>query len=91
MVFKPRRFHGEPPVVPDGAPATASLETRVAEALGANDSFGTEGLKVVASGGEIFLFGDLGTRGEIDRAIEAVMAVPGVEKVTVRMHTGETP
>ncbi len=91
MVFKPRTFHGELPVVADEAPATASLETRVAEALGADDSFAAEGLKVVASGGEIFLFGDLGTRGEIDRAIEAVMAVPGVEKVTVRMHTEEAP
>lgn len=91
MVFKPRTFHGEPPVMPEEAPAAASLETRVAEALGANESFGAEGLKVVASGGEIFLFGDLGTRGEIDRAIEAVMAVPGVEKVTVRIHTEEAP
>lgn len=91
MLFKPQTFHGETPVVEDEHPTEAKLEQRVAEALAVTDGTGAEGLKVVASGGEVFLFGTITTRGEIDRAVEAALTVPGVEKVTVRMQSDEAP
>ena len=91
MIFKPQQFHGEEPVVASENPTEAKLEQRVADALAASDGTGSEGLKVVASGGEIFLFGEVSSRNEIDRAVEVALAVPGVESITVRMHTDEAP
>lgn len=91
MIFKPQRFHGETPVVADENPPETTLEQRVADALALTAGTGAEGLKVVASGGEIFLFGAVASRDEMDRAVEVVLTVPGVEKVTVRMQTDEAP
>jgi osmotically-inducible protein OsmY len=91
MIFKPQQFHGEKPVVAGKNPTEAKLEQRVADALAASDGTGSEGLKVVASGSEIFLFGEVSFRNEIDRAVEVALAVPGVEKVTVSMHSDEAP
>lgn len=91
MIFKPQRFHGETPVVVDENPPETSLEQRVADALALTAGTGAEGLKVVASGGEIFLFGAVASRDEMDRAVEVVLTVAGVEKVTVRMQTDEAP
>jgi osmotically-inducible protein OsmY len=91
MIFKPQTFHGERPVVTDESPVDASLEQRVADALATSDGIGAEMLKVVASGSEIFLFGNVGSRGEMDRAVEVALAVTGVEKVTVRMQSDEAP
>lgn len=90
MIFKPQRFHGDAPAVAQEFPAEAQLEQRVAEALAASDGTGAEGLRVVATKGEIFLFG-VATRNEMDRAVEVALAVPGVEKVTVRMESGKGP
>jgi osmotically-inducible protein OsmY len=72
-------------------PTDAQLEQRVADALATSDGTGAEGLRVVAAGKEIFLFGTVATRDEMDRAVEVALAVPGVEKVTVRMESGEAP
>lgn len=91
MLFKPQTFHGEAPVVEDENPTEAKLEQRVAEVLALTDGTGAEGLKVVATGGEVFLFGAVATRGEIDRAVEAALTVPGVAKVTVRIQSDEAP
>jgi osmotically-inducible protein OsmY len=91
MIFKPQRFHGETPVVADENPTEATLEQRVADALAVTEGTGAEGLRVVASGGEIFLFGAVASREEMDRAVEVALAVPGVEKVTVRMQSDEAP
>lgn len=91
MIFKPQTFHGEKPVVADESPVDASLEQRVADALATSEGIGAEMLGVVASGSEIFLIGTVGSRGEVDRAVEVVLAVPGVEKVTVRMQSDEAP
>ncbi len=91
MIFKPQRFHGEAPEVGEEFPTEAKLEQRVADALAASATLGTEGLKVVAAGREIFLFGTVGSRNEMDRAVQIALAVQGVEKVTVRMQSGEAP
>lgn len=91
MIFKPQRFHGEAPEVTEEFPADAQLEQQVADALATSDGTGAEGLRVVAAGKEIFLFGTVATRDEMDRAVEVALAVPGVEKVTVRMESGEAP
>ena len=91
MIFKPQRFHGTAPEVAEEFPAEAELEQRVADALAASDGVGAEGLRVVATGKEILLFGGVAKREEMDRAVEVALAVPGVEKVTVRMESGEAP
>jgi osmotically-inducible protein OsmY len=91
MIFKPPRFHGEAPEVTEEFPTDAQLEQQVADALATSDGTGAEGLRVVAAGKEIFLFGTVATRDEMDRAVEVALAVPGVEKVTVRMESGEAP
>ena len=90
MIFKPQRFHGDAPAVAQEFPAEAQLEQRVAEALAASDGTGAEALRVVATKGEILLFG-AATRDEMDRAVEVALAVRGVEKVTVRIESGEAP
>lgn len=91
MIFKPQLFHGEAPEVTEEFPTDAQLEQQVADALATSDGTGAEGLRVVAAGKEIFLFGTVATRDEMDRAVEVALAVPGVEKVTVRMESGEAP
>ena len=91
MIFKPQLFHGEAPTVVEENPTEATLEQRGADALASTQGTGAEGLRVVASGGEIFLFGAVSTRDEMDRAVEAALTVAGVEKVTVRMETDEAP
>lgn len=90
MIFKPQRFHGDAPAVAQEFPAESQLEQRVAEALAACDGTGAEGLRLVATKGEIFLFG-AATRDEMDRAVEVALAVPGVDKVTVRIESSGTP
>jgi osmotically-inducible protein OsmY len=89
MIFKPQRVHGEPPAMTEEHPAEARLEQRVAGALAVSDGVGTEGLRVVADGGEIFLFGSIASRADLDRAVEVVLAVPGVQKVTTRLDGDE--
>lgn len=91
MIFKPQTFHGEKPVVTDEIPVDASLEQRVADALATSEGIGAEMLKVVASGHEIFITGDVGSRQEMDRAVQVALSVPGVEKVTVHMHENGAP
>lgn len=89
MIFKPQRFHGEAPEMADEFPTEAQLEQQVADALAASQGTGAEGLRVVASAGEILLYGVVGTRDEMARAVEVALAVPGVKKVTVRMESGD--
>ena len=91
MIFKPETFHGEKPVVTDEIQVDASLEQRVADALATSEGIGAEMLKVVASGHEIFITGDVGSREEMDRAVQVALSVPGVEKVTVHMHENGAP
>ncbi|KPF42083.1 BON domain-containing protein [Rhizobium sp. AAP43] len=96
MIFKPQTFHGEEPVVanetPIGAmPVDAILEEEAAQALALTEGVDATALTVTASKGEIFLLGRIGSREEIDRAIEALLAVPGVRKVTVQLETEDLP
>ena len=91
MIFKPQRFHGEAPEVTEEFPTDAQLEQQVADAVATSAGTGADGLRVGAAGKEIFLFGTVATRDEMDRAVEVALAVPGVEKVTVRMESGEAP
>lgn len=83
MIFKPQRFHGERPVIAEENPPDAGLEQRVAEKLAVSDASGALDLKVVASGGEIFLLGENCSQEEMARAVEVALTVPGVEKVTI--------
>jgi osmotically-inducible protein OsmY len=91
MVFKPQQFHEEDPVITDEFPAEAALEQRVAEAIAISGGLDATGLTVVAKGSEILLGGRIGSRREIDRAVEVALAVPGVEKVTVQMQSPGEP
>jgi osmotically-inducible protein OsmY len=91
MVFKPQQLHEENPVIAEEFPVEAALEQRVAEALAISDGLDATELTVVAKGTEIFLGGHIGSRGEIDRAVEVALAVPGVGKVTVQMQAPSTP
>jgi osmotically-inducible protein OsmY len=91
MVFKPQQFHDEHPAITDDFPAEARLEQKVAEALAVSDGLDATELTVVSDGGEIFLGGYIGSRAEIDRAVEIALAVPGVEKVTVKMTSPGQP
>jgi osmotically-inducible protein OsmY len=91
MVFKPQQFHDEHPVITDEFPGEATLEEKVAEALAISDGLDATELTVVSESGEIYLGGYIGSRAEIDRAVEIALAVPGVEKVTVQMTSPGQP
>lgn len=91
MIFKPQRYHGERSTVEKENPTEATLERDVADALAVTEGLNADELRVVATGGEIFLFGSMNSRNEVDRAVEIALTVPGVEKVTVRMQTEEAP
>lgn len=91
MVFKPQQFHEENSVISEEFPAQATLEQRVADALAISDGLDATELTVVANGGDILVGGYIGSRAEIDRAVEIALAVPGVEKVTVQMQAPGMP
>jgi osmotically-inducible protein OsmY len=91
MVFKPQQFHEENPVIADEFPAEATFEQRVADALATSDGLDATELTVIANGKDIILGGHIGSRHELDRAVEIALAVPGVEKVTVQMHAPGEP
>ncbi|TPP09805.1 BON domain-containing protein [Rhizobium glycinendophyticum] len=91
MVFKPQQFHEADPVITEEFPAAAALEQRVAEAIAISHGLDATELTVVAKGGEIVLGGRIGSRREIDRAVEVALAVSGVDKVTVQMQSPGEP
>jgi osmotically-inducible protein OsmY len=91
MVFKPQQFHEENPLIAEEFPAEATLEQRVAEALAVSEGLDATELTVVVQGKEIFLGGHIGSRVELDRAVEVALSVPGVEKVTVQMQAPGAP
>ncbi|PYB77556.1 MULTISPECIES: BON domain-containing protein [Rhizobium] len=91
MVFKPQQFHDENSAMADAFPVEASLEQQVAEALAISEGLDATELTVVATGGEIFLGGWIGSRDELDRAVEIALAVPGVQTVTVQMQSPGLP
>ncbi len=82
MVFKPQRFHAEKPVVELENPNEEPLETAVARQLAVSQDIDATRVSVTASGATIFLSGAMTDEAEIDRALEIVLAVPGVEKIT---------
>ncbi len=88
MVFKPQRFHDEKPVVELEHDNQEPLETAVARQLAVSQGIDASRISVTASGATIFLSGSLMDAGEIDRAIEIVLAVPGVEKITHDLQVG---
>lgn len=88
MVFKPQRFHDEKPVVELEHGNEEPLETAVARQLAISQGMDASRLTVTASGSTIFLSGTMTDEAEIDRAIEIVLAVPGVEKVTHDLQVG---
>jgi osmotically-inducible protein OsmY len=88
MVFKPQRFHDEKPVVELEHQNEEPLETAVAGQLAISQGMDASRLTVTASGSTIFLSGTMTDEAEIDRALEIVLAVPGVEKVTHDLQVG---
>ena len=88
MVFKPQRFHDEKPVVELEHDNQEPLETAVAHQLAISQGIDASRISVTASGTTIFLSGSLLDEAEIDRAIEIVLAVPGVEKITHDLQVG---
>lgn len=82
MVFKPQRFHDEKPVVEIENRSEEPLETEVAHQLAVARDIDATRVSVTASGATIFLSGTMTDEAEIDRALEIVLAVPGVEKIT---------
>jgi osmotically-inducible protein OsmY len=82
MVFKPQCFHDEKPVVELEHRNEEPLETAVARQLAISQGMDASGISVTASGATIFLSGKLMDAAEIDRVLEIVLAVPGVEKIT---------
>ena len=88
MVFKPQRFHEEKPVVELEHRNEEPLETAVARQLAVSQGIDASRLSVTASGTTIFLSGTVTDRGEIDPAIEIVLDVPGVEKITHDLEVG---
>lgn len=87
MVFKPQRFHDEKPVVELEHANREALEAEVARQLAISQGLDATRVTVTASGSTIFLSGTLSDQSEIDRAIEVVLAVPGVEKITHDLKT----
>ena len=88
MVFKPQRFHDEKPVVEFEHRNEEPLETAVARQLAVSHGVDASRLSVTASGATIFLSGTMMDEAEIERAIEIVLAVPGVEKITHDLQAG---
>ncbi len=88
MVFKPQRFHDEKPVVELEHQNEEPLETAVARQLAISQGMDASRLTVTASGSTIFLSGTMTDETEIDRALEIVLAVPGVEKITHDLQVG---
>ncbi len=88
MVFKPQRFHDEKPVVELEHRDQEPLETAVARRLAVSQGIDASRLSVTASGATIFLSGTMMDEAEIERAIEIVLAVPGVEKITHDLQVG---
>lgn len=88
MVFKPQRFHDEKPVVELEHQNEEPLETAVARQLAISQGMDASRLTVTASGSTIFLSGTMMDESEIDRALEIVLAVPGVEKITHDLQVG---
>jgi len=91
MVFKPQRFHDDEPVAEIDHPSEASLEIAAAKAIAISQGLDASELTVIARGQEIVLGGRITSRSEIDRAVEIILSVPGVSKVTVNVASDETP
>lgn len=91
MIFKPQTFHGEEPVVEQENPTEATLEEAAARALAVTEGVDATDLKVRVTDGEVFLFGTVMRREEIDRAVETLLAVPGIQKVSVNVGCDALP
>lgn len=89
MVFKPQRFHDDIPVAEIDHPSEANLEIKVAKALAITQGLDASELTVVSRGQEIVLAGHVASRSEIDRAVDVILSVPGVSKVTVQVASDE--
>lgn len=82
MVFKPQSFHEEEPVVEQEFPPDAVLETNVASALASAGGLDATDVSVIVDGSVVTLRGTVLLAGEVVRAEEVALSVPGVS-VTV--------
>ncbi|MGE6739418.1 BON domain-containing protein [Allorhizobium pseudoryzae] len=78
MVFKPQSFHEEEPVVEQEFPPDATLESRVASALASAGGLDATDVSVIAEGSVVTLRGTVLRAGEVVRAEEVALSVPGV-------------
>ncbi len=78
MVFKPQTFHENAPEVDKALPPDAALETNVATALAEAGGIDATDVTVTAEGSVIYLRGSVLRAGEVIRAEEVALSVPGV-------------
>jgi osmotically-inducible protein OsmY len=78
MVFKPQTFHDRPPLAEIQDPTQATLEARVAEALGRAASVDASQIAVTVVDGVVTLDGIVSASEEIDRVAEVALSVSGV-------------
>lgn len=81
MVFKPQTFHELPPQSELDDPTDARLEAEVADAIARSAALDASRITVTASGATIALSGYVGSREEIDMAVETAARIEGVSHV----------
>jgi osmotically-inducible protein OsmY len=81
MVFKPQTFHESDPAVEHEFPPEATAETDVAAALATAGGLDASNVTVTAKGAQITLAGTVFRPGEVARAEEVTLSVPGVTVV----------
>jgi len=81
MVTQERNFHGLKPESDLEAPNSASLETRVANALANDGSLSSCDIVVVDVNGQITLRGAVSSFGEAQRATEVAGSIAGVSSI----------
>ncbi|MBP1850259.1 BON domain-containing protein [Rhizobium halophytocola] len=86
MVFKPATFHGEPPEVEIENPPQPSLEIVAADLLATTDGVDATGISVTQRDGGIVLSGTVAEPSEVERALQIVRSIPGVESVTLELE-----
>ncbi len=91
MVFKPQTFHAQEPAVQQEFPPDAELETQVAAALASAGGIDASDVTVVVAGSVVTLKGSVQQEGEIVRAEEVALSVPGVSATVNDIEARENP
>jgi osmotically-inducible protein OsmY len=86
MVFKTQTFHEIDPTVEQEFPPKATVETDVAAALASAGGLDATNVTATAKGSQITLAGTVLRPGEVSRAEEVALSVPGVVSVVNRIR-----